>query len=78
MATGSSSIPPTRPHFVVRVICKCGQVGSATWEENGQITPQGPRPMLVGISSGFYERVRKKDIGQTEVVCAVCEAVVPI
>jgi len=66
-----------REKFAVPIKCKCGQVGSATWEESAQLNPKGARPVLLDVSSGFYLRLRKKDIGKTEIVCAVCESVVP-
>jgi hypothetical protein len=67
-----------REKFAVQIKCKCGQVGSATWEENAQLSPRGPMAVLLSVSSGFYMRVTKKHIGKTEIVCAVCDAVAPI
>jgi hypothetical protein len=69
---------PLREKFVVPIKCKCGQVGSLTWEEKTQISPKGPEAMLISVSNGFYERIQKKNWNKTEIVCAVCEAVVPI
>lgn len=65
-----------REKFLVPIRCECGQVGSAIWEENTNLSPKGPRPVLVEVSSGFYFRVMKKDICRTEIVCAICEGVV--
>jgi hypothetical protein len=67
-----------REKFPVPIKCKCGQVGSAIWEESAQPNPKGPRPVLLEVSSGFYLRLRKRDIGTTEIMCAVCESVVPV
>ena len=49
------NLTPKREKFSVRVECKCGQVGHATWEENAEVTPQGPQAVLLSVSSGFYD-----------------------
>ena len=67
---------PKREKFTIHLKCSCGQAGTATWEEYMTPNPQGPMPVLLGVSSGFYERVQKKDIGQIEIVCAICEKVI--
>ena len=68
---------PKREKFTVPLTCPCGQAGVAIWEEYAFPNPHGTMPVLLTVSGGFYERVQKKDIGQTEIVCAVCERVVP-
>jgi hypothetical protein len=75
--SNSQPSPVPRERFAVPIKCKCGQVGSATWEENAQISPKGPQLMLLGVSDGFYERLQKKNWSGSEIVCAVCEAVIP-
>jgi hypothetical protein len=69
---------PQREKFPVKFSClKCGQVGSATWEENAEVSPKGPMPLLLGVSSGFYQRMCEPHTGSMEIVCGVCESVVP-
>ena len=53
------------------IACRCGQAGSTTWES----AAAGPASR-VGISSGFYERVRKKDYVTTDICCVRCDSVV--
>jgi hypothetical protein len=65
-----------RERFTVQIKCRCGQVGAAVWEENARPGPKGPRPVLLEVSSGFYFRVQKKNIGVSEIACAVCESIV--
>jgi hypothetical protein len=65
-----------REKFVVPMKCQCGQVGTAIWEESAELSPQGPKALLVEVSSGFYIRVQKKNIGKSEVACAICESIV--
>jgi len=77
-----SSIPgdeadQTREKFVAAIKCKCGQTGSVAWEENTMPSPKGSKPALLSVSGGFYIRLLKKDIGRTEIICAMCESVVP-
>jgi hypothetical protein len=66
-----------RDKFAVPITCsKCGQVGSATWEENSYVSPKGPQALLRGVSNGFYERLQKTNYSRSAIVCAVCETVV--
>jgi len=78
--SGNAIIKPDarRGRFAVTIKCKCGQIGSATWEENARLGPNGPTPALLEVSKGFYYfRFPKKDMGRTEIMCAVCESIVP-
>ena len=69
---------PLRERFAVKMTCsKCGQVGSITWEENSRVSPRGPMTELLGISNGFYMRVRKSRRGSSQIVCAVCDTAQP-
>jgi hypothetical protein len=66
-----------REKFAVKIKCpKCGQIGSATWEENAELSPKGPMSQLLNVSSGFYQRVGKADRGAIETMCGVCETVI--
>jgi hypothetical protein len=66
-----------REKFAVKIECpKCGQIGSATWEENAEMSPKGPMSQLLSVSSGFYQRVVKLDRGAIETFCGVCETVI--
>ena len=81
MSTDSSNLrkklEPARVQFSVKIACKCGQVGSATLDENTDAGPRGSEPELLAVSSGFYLRVEKKmGFGRTEIVCGICEAVI--
>jgi hypothetical protein len=75
---GNSKEQPiqSRAKFAIQMKCGCGQVGSAVWEENAGLSPPGPRRILVQVSSGFYMRVQKKDIGKNDIVCSICDSVV--
>jgi hypothetical protein len=66
-----------RKRFVAPIKCACGQAGSAFWEENDLPNPRGPMPVLLEVSSGFYFRLRKKNIARTEIICGLCESIVP-
>jgi len=68
---------PTRDQFTIPLKCRCGQTGTAVWEENGAVSPAGPQPYLVNLSDGFYERIKKKDRKSIELVCARCGAAQP-
>ena len=68
---------PVRKKFVAPIKCGCGQVGSAFWEGAARLVPKAPLPVLLEVSSGFYFRLRKKDIARTEIVCGLCESIVP-
>jgi hypothetical protein len=65
-----------REKFAAPIKCRCGQIGSAVWEESDAPVNGALRPVLQEVSSGFYMRLQKKNLSRTEVVCAVCEAVV--
>ena len=72
-----SCIPAeNRKNFTLLIKCRCGQRGSATWEEKPHPGPQGRMPAPHGVSAGFYVRVRKNDISASEIACAACNAVV--
>jgi len=63
---------PIRDTFPIPLRCpKCGQTGTAMWEENSRISPAGPEPSLAGISNGFYRRERANDLPL--IVCRQCE-----
>jgi hypothetical protein len=67
-----------REKLAVKIKCpKCGQIGSATWEENAEMSPKGPMSQLLSVSSGFYQRAVKTDRGAIETACDACETVVP-
>ena len=67
-----------RVKFPVKIVCTCGQVGAATWEEDAGFNPMELRSIWIEVSSGFYLRARDKDSGRPEAVCSVCEKVVPL
>jgi hypothetical protein len=64
---------PAPEKFAAPIKCQCGQVGSAVWED---VSVHSSRRTLQDVSSGFYMRMQKKNLSRTEIVCAVCEAVV--
>jgi hypothetical protein len=66
-----------REKFAAPIKCRCGQEGSAFWEENALPNPRGPMPVLLDVSGGFYFRLRKKNVARTEIVCGLCERIVP-
>ena len=67
-----------REKFAAKIKCpKCGQIGSATWEENADLSPKGPMSQLLNVSSGFYQRMVKPERRTIETVCGVCETVIP-
>lgn len=53
-----------RDQFTIQIRCKCGQNGNAVWEENSNMSEKGPETILVSLSDGFYNRIRKKDAEQ--------------
>ena len=60
--------------YVTPLKCLCGQIGAANWEK--ALLPDGRgAAVLVEVSTGFYRRLRKKDVSKTEIVCEVCAAV---
>jgi hypothetical protein len=79
MSDSNSSRPfERREKFAIKIRCPtCSQIGSATWEENAEMSERGPNAVLLGVSSGFYLRVQKKNWSKSEVACAVCESTVP-
>jgi hypothetical protein len=78
LSTSAHEPQPLREKFVVPIKCRCGQIGSTTWEENAQLSPKAPQAILISVSNGFYERIQKKNWTRSEIVCAVCEIVVPV
>ena len=66
-----------REQFTAPVKCKCGQSGTAIWERNIEMT-SGPQPVLLGVSSGFFVRINKKDAHTGEIACDRCERTVGI
>jgi hypothetical protein len=73
----SPATPPRRETFSIQLKCPgCGQLGSATSEENAEIIAQGPQPVLLSVSSGFLQRIHQQHAGETEIVCGVCDSVV--
>lgn len=71
------ALKENREKFPVKIKCpKCGQVGSATWEENADVSLHGPMSQLLYVSNGFYQRVVKQDRGAIETVCDACGTVV--
>jgi hypothetical protein len=66
-----------REKFAAPIKCRCGQVGSSIWEEKACERPHWSKSMLVGVSNGFYTRIQSKNFDRTEIVCAVCDSVVP-
>ena len=66
----------TLEKHVTQLKCRCGQAGNATWDIFQISDGRCPPPVLMEVSTGFYARVRKKDIRKTEVVCDVCDAIV--
>lgn len=56
--------------------CKCGQTGTALWEENAPGGLIEPEPVLIRLD-GFYERVARKPPYQIELACLECGAVQP-
>jgi hypothetical protein len=66
-----------REKFTVPIRCACGQVGSTLWEENAVASPQGPQAIRLAVSAGFYERAPENSAVPADIICAVCEAVVP-
>ena len=77
-------MPPLQRHssprsqFRVELACRrCGQTGVSVWEENAAVGTDGPQPILVSLSDGFYERLARKSPHAIELVCHRCEAVQP-
>lgn len=61
-----------RIQFRTLLQCSCGARGDAVWEENDEVSPEGPMGRLVGISDGFRYHVAQ---GLPEVVCTTCNRV---
>ena len=57
---------------------KCGQVGTATWEENEpDALVAGLQSSLQGVSKGFYWRTGVSYRGNPEIMCERCGAAQP-
>lgn len=68
----------SREKFPVKIKCpKCGQTGSALWEENNEISPRGPMSSLESLSDGFHQRIKNASTHLPEVVCSGCGTVLP-
>jgi hypothetical protein len=66
-----------RQKFPVTVICpRCKRSGPAVWEEAEHPVAGVADHALVSLPEGFYHRVRKNRVLETEVVCAKCGSVV--
>jgi hypothetical protein len=66
-----------RTRFPAEIKCqKCGQTGSAIWEEATQPNPDGPKPVLISLPDGFYHRVRRDHDAPPDIVCGACGAIV--
>ena len=62
----------------VPIACrKCGQAGTAVWEEEAMPNRKGLKPALVSLSDEFYQRAHVSLATLPEIVCAKCGAVVP-
>lgn len=61
--------------FNVPLICTCGQVGFAVWEEFKSVSQSGLHTALIGLSDNFHERIQASDRMRIEVVCSACGAV---
>jgi hypothetical protein len=69
---------PSRDIFPIALRCpKCGQTGTAMWEENSHISPDGPEPTLASLSDGFYRRDGEGPAGAPLIVCRQCETPQP-
>jgi predicted RNA-binding Zn-ribbon protein involved in translation (DUF1610 family) len=67
-----------RTKFPVKIKCpKCGQTGSAMWEENSDISPRGPMSALDSLSDGFFQRIKDARTHSPEVVCRNCGTALP-
>jgi len=67
---------PEREQFTVDLKChRCGQTGISIWEENAQAHRDGPDMSLISVSSGFYERLARKNPCAIVLVCHSCKAV---
>src|SRR5690349_14300503 len=58
MSSLNSNFSQDRLQFVTPIKCGCGQVGTAIWKKNATASPDGPRPELQEVSSGFYMRMQ--------------------
>ena len=69
-----------REEFAVKLLCpKCGQHGTAIWEEAGPIyREKGPQRAIKFVSSGFsVDPSRMAISGDPEIVCDHCDEVQP-
>lgn len=66
-----------RARFPVRIKCaKCGQTGSAIWEEAAAPNPDGPKPVLISLPDGFYHRMQKDHGAPPQLVCGNCGSII--
>ena len=62
-----------RDQFHTNLACgRCGATGHAVWEDNSDITADGPMGRLITLSEGFFQRMRKNHQGQPEIACVTC------
>lgn len=68
-----------RDRFALPIRCiRCGQIGSVVWEENmGSSQPAGPERTLVRISSGFHTGDAETQSHDKQIVCDICDEIVP-
>ncbi len=70
---------PGREPFAIAIKCpKCGQAGSAIWEETDAFSRQhGPQRTLKLLSSGFFQRPAPMPALDPQIVCDRCDTVLP-
>ena len=67
-----------RDQFRTLLKCgKCGAVGHALWEENSEITADGPMGTLVRMSDNFFLQTARNHQGQPAIACRDCGTVHP-
>jgi hypothetical protein len=78
MSTDPTPVSTDRTWSPVKLKCpKCGQTGSALWEEKGDVSPRDPMASLENLSDGFYHRIKNAHTHLPEVVCNSCGSVLP-
>jgi hypothetical protein len=64
-----------RQQIHVDLLCpRCAAKGAAMWEENSEMTPQGPQSKLLSLS-GPFGRQAGAIAGQPEITCLSCGTV---